>query len=427
MVVHVIVAGGGWSGCAAALAAANAGARVTLFERTDLLLGTGLVGGIFRNNGRFTAAEELISLGAGELIKAMDQTARHRNIEFPGHRHASLYDVVKIEPAVRKLLLDKGIDLNFKNPLIDVIMAGKTITAVLAADGSVWRGDVIVDTTGTFGPMGNCLKYGNGCAMCILRCPSFGPRVSLTRKAGIPELHGSRLDGTTGAMSGSCKLHKDSLSKEIAEELESRGVVVIPLPERLIKKHCLTQKACVQYALDAFAENVIILDTGHAKLMTPFFAIDLLREVPGLENARFEDPYAGGMGNSIRYMALAPRDNTLKVPGIDNLYCGGEKTGTIVGHTEAIVTGTLAGHNAVRSRLGMEPLVLPGQLAVGDFIAYVGEQMRTSAGRSIRYTFAGAGYFARMKEWGLYATNTEEIKEKVASLSLAGVFASKLQ
>ena len=49
--VKIAVVGGGWSGCAAALAAAKAGAEVILFERTDMLLGTGLVGGIFRNNG----------------------------------------------------------------------------------------------------------------------------------------------------------------------------------------------------------------------------------------------------------------------------------------------------------------------------------------------------------------------------------------
>ena len=424
--LHVIVAGGGWAGCAAALAAAKAGARVTLFERTDMLLGTGLVGGIFRNNGRFTAAEELIALGAGELIKVMDETARHHNVEFPGHSHASLYDVTKIEPAVRRLLLSRGIALHFKNSVIDVVMAGKTITAVLTAEGSVVRGDAVVDTTGTFGPMGNCLKYGNGCAMCILRCPAFGPRVSITRKAGISEHYGLKQDGSIGAMSGSCKLHKDSLSKEIAVELAEKGVAVIPLPSHLVKKTCLSQKACVQYALDAFAENLVLLDTGHAKLMTPFFQLDRLREVPGLENARFEDPYAGGIANSIRYMALAPRDNSLKVQGVDNLYCGGEKTGTVVGHTEAIVTGTLAGHNAVRSRLGLEPLILPAQLAVGDFISFVGEQMKIAEGRSVRYTFAGAGYFARMKERGLYSVKPEEIRKKTGSLGLAGVFACKL-
>lgn len=61
---RVVVIGGGWAGCAAAYGAAKAGARTVLLERTDMLLGTGLVGGIMRNNGRFCAAEETIALGA---------------------------------------------------------------------------------------------------------------------------------------------------------------------------------------------------------------------------------------------------------------------------------------------------------------------------------------------------------------------------
>ena len=51
----VVIAGGGWSGCAAAVEARKLGAEVTLLERTDMLLGTGLVGGIMRNSGRYTA------------------------------------------------------------------------------------------------------------------------------------------------------------------------------------------------------------------------------------------------------------------------------------------------------------------------------------------------------------------------------------
>jgi glycine/D-amino acid oxidase-like deaminating enzyme len=69
MTKRVVVIGGGWSGCAAALAAYQAGAEsVVMVERTDYLLGTGLVGGIMRNNGRFTAAEEMIAMGAGTLF-----------------------------------------------------------------------------------------------------------------------------------------------------------------------------------------------------------------------------------------------------------------------------------------------------------------------------------------------------------------------
>ncbi len=71
--MKVIIVGGGWSGCAASLTAKKAGADVTIIEKTDLLLGLGNVGGIMRNNGRYTASEELIALGAGDLIKITDR------------------------------------------------------------------------------------------------------------------------------------------------------------------------------------------------------------------------------------------------------------------------------------------------------------------------------------------------------------------
>ena len=109
---RVIIVGGGWAGCSAAMTARLAGAdEVIVLERTDSLLGTGLVGGIMRNNGRYTATEEMIALGAGQLFEVCDDTSRHRNIEFPGHKHASLFDVAKIEPAVRHCLLEHGIEI----------------------------------------------------------------------------------------------------------------------------------------------------------------------------------------------------------------------------------------------------------------------------------------------------------------------------
>ena len=70
--MKVVVIGGGWSGVAAAITAKKAGADVSIYEKTDLLLGLGNVGGIMRNNGRYTASEELIALGAGDLINLTD-------------------------------------------------------------------------------------------------------------------------------------------------------------------------------------------------------------------------------------------------------------------------------------------------------------------------------------------------------------------
>jgi hypothetical protein len=69
-----------------------------------MLLGTGLVGGIMRNNGRFTVTEEMVAMGGGDVFQLIDQNSLHRNIEFPGHRHVSLYNVGTMEPLVKKLL-----------------------------------------------------------------------------------------------------------------------------------------------------------------------------------------------------------------------------------------------------------------------------------------------------------------------------------
>ena len=206
----VVIIGGGWAGCAAALSAKKAGAQVILLEKTDLLLGLGNVGGIMRNNGRFTAAEENIVLGASELFSITDSCSRHVNINFPGHEHASLYDVLKVEPNVRRLLKEQGIEVKFRARAVDVVLAKQTaaitIEKLVLAGGEKIEGDVFVETTGSTGPMGNCLTYGNGCCMCILRCPAFGPRVSISAKAGGSDIMGKRKDGAFGAFSGSGKI-----------------------------------------------------------------------------------------------------------------------------------------------------------------------------------------------------------------------------
>ena len=417
----IIIIGGGWAGCAAAVAASKAGAKVTLLERTDMLLGTGLVGGIMRNNGRFTATEEMIAMGGGDLFNICDATARHTNISFPGHNHANLYDIATTQGEVMRHLIHLGVEVVLQARINDISMANETILSVKDQDGRMYSGDVFIDTTGTAGPMKNCNKYGNGCAMCILRCPSFGGRVSVAGLAGIEEMTGKKANGSIGAMSGSCKLYKESLSEEIQNELNTKGVAVIPIPDTLIEDH-LGVKACQQYALDAFRDNIILLDTGHAKLMSPFFTLTHLRQIPGFENARYEDPYAGGKGNSMRYFNMAPRDNCLQVQGSDNLFCAGEKAGLLVGHTEAIVTGILAGHNSVRHALGIQLLELPTELAIGDAIAYVREVMQTDEGMSKKYTFSGSVYFDRMKTLNLYSIDILEIKNKVETLELTDIF-----
>lgn len=411
----IVIIGGGWAGCAAAVAAKKTGAQVELLERTDLLLGLGNVGGIMRNNGRFTAAEENIAMGAEELFRITDRCACHRYVDFPGHKHAFFYNVMRVEPEVRKLLTKLGIEVSLLTRIVDVEQNGQKLTAVMTADGRRFTADAFIDCTGTTGPMGNCMEYGNGCSMCVLRCPAFGGRVSISEKAGGHDYFGQRKDGTPGAFSGSCKIEKESLSEDLQRQLNDKGVAIVPLPEELINRNKLSAKVCRQYALPQFAENVVLIDTGYAKMMTPFFPLEQLRSVKGFEQARFADPYAGGKGNSIRYLAITERDAYMKVRDVDNLFCGGEKAGPFIGHTEAISTGTLAGHNAGRFVRGIELLQLPETTAIGALLAY----KKDDGGM---FTFAGDDFFAHMKDQGLYCTEPEEIRNRIAENGLDGVY-----
>ena len=378
-----------------------------------------------RNNGRYTATEEMIAMGAGDLFHLTDANTRHAGINFPGHEHAWLYDVGRMEAIVRRHLIALGIDVRTRSRAKDVRKASDDRLAALVLDSKeVVEGDVFVDTTGSLGPMANCNKYGNGCAMCVMRCLVWGGRVSISEKAGAHEFMGLRADGGFGAMSGACKLHKGSLAPGLEEELNETGLLVLPVPSDLVakKKAGLAAKCCQQYALPEFADNVVLLDTGHAKLMTPYFPLDELRRITGLEDARYEDPYAGGMGNSVRFLAISPREDTLRVSGFTNLFCGGEKAGLLVGHTEAIVTGSLAGHNAARYAAGVPLVELPTDTAVGDFISYSGQAMQTDEGKMKKYTFSGSVFFDRMQALGMYSCDRPTIEQRVERAGATALF-----
>ncbi|MGL5754511.1 MAG: FAD-dependent oxidoreductase [Paraclostridium sp.] len=422
----VVVIGGGWAGCAAAISAKKAGAEVVILERTDLLLGLGNVGGIMRNNGRYTATEEAIALGASELFELTDKYSTHKDMDFPGHKHSTIYNVTEIEKPVREKILSMGIEVRFFARVIDVKLDEKKIKSVILEDGEIISGDSFVETTGSSGPMGNCSKYGNGCAMCVLRCPSFGGRVSITAKCGVEDMYGRRNTGELGAFSGSMKLLKESLSEDIQRNLNEKGCAVIPLPEELINTEKLDIKVCQQYSLPEFAKNLILIDTGHAKLMAPFYPLEKLRKIPGFESAIIVDPYSGGKGNSIRYLSVAPRDNYMRVVGVDNLFVGGEKSGFFVGHTEAICTGSLAGHNAARNSIGMYLLQLPTSIAIGDFISYANKELKEENADRLKFTFAGSVYFNRMKELNFYTTDKNAIEDRVKETGLTGIFNKKI-
>ena len=227
--------------------------------------------------------------------------------------------------------------------------------------------------------------------------------------------------GFKGAMSGSCKLMKDSLSRQLINNLELYGVAVVPLADDSIGD--LTSiKACQQYASQEYKENIVLLNTGHAKMMIPFLKLEKLQEIPGLENSRYEDPYSGGRGNSIRLAGMVPCDEYMRAENVYNLFCCGEKAGPMVGHTEALVTGTIAGWNAALKADGKECVKLPEDLAVGDYIKYSLNKTEKKEGIINKMTFSGSVYFDRMKEKSLYNINIQQIREKVSRLGMENFF-----
>jgi hypothetical protein len=356
----------------------------------------------------------------------MDDNCIHKNIAFPQHNHVSLCDVSRLEPAVTSYLMELGIEINLQSRITNVKMDGKHINAVALKDGTVIEGDVFIDATGSTGATDNCMKYGNGCAMCILRCPTFGGRVSISALAGAMDIVSEREDGMPGAFSGSCEIPRDCLSDSILRELDHTGVAMIKIPPEDISSNKLKMKVCQQYAFQEFSDNIILLDTGHIKLMTPFYPLDKLRKIKGLERARFMDPYSGGRGNSIRFMAASQRTNDMRVVGVDNLFCAGEKSGFFIGHTEAICTGSLAGHNSARFLADLPLLTLPRELAIGEMISFANQKLEEPDGKKVKISFSGSVFFERMKSLGLYTTDRQEIDNRVKNLGLKDAFVEQL-
>ena len=95
----------------AAYMARKQGANVILIERTDSLLGTGLVGGIMRNNGRYTATEEMIAMGGGDIFKIIDE-----NIVKEFYHY---YFVIKVIPMQDNMVLNDEIYYEISKILLD--------------------------------------------------------------------------------------------------------------------------------------------------------------------------------------------------------------------------------------------------------------------------------------------------------------------
>ena len=127
----VVVVGAGFGGVSAAACARNAGAEVTLVERTDELLGVGRNSGIFYNDGRQAGSEELKAMGGGYILDIIEAppVLTHPRTEMNWNTAEDLkqqihtqaiFHCMKAETHIRKYLKDIGVDLIFANRAVDV-------------------------------------------------------------------------------------------------------------------------------------------------------------------------------------------------------------------------------------------------------------------------------------------------------------------
>jgi 3-oxoacyl-[acyl-carrier-protein] synthase III len=68
--------------------------------------------------------------------------------------------------------------------------------------------------------------------MCILRCSTFGGRISIAEKIGIKEKKWISPLKRYGKMSGACNLLKNSLSKKLSQRITQYGKVENPRAQR---------------------------------------------------------------------------------------------------------------------------------------------------------------------------------------------------
>jgi hypothetical protein len=422
--VKAVVVGGGFSGCAAAVAASKAGAEVVLLERTDMLSGAGNRAGRMSYNGKLTLAEESKALGAGDVFEALESIILHRG-NIVDEEHAYIYNTAAVDPTMQKLVKARGVELLLEGRATDVEKEDGRLKAVRLESGEKVEGDVFIDCTGSFGGMDGCIRYGKGCVMCVHRCPVFGNRLSIATKAGAPDLSWRRPDGTLGRLSPSVTVYKESLQPEIRERLAREGAISIPLPQELIDYSKEDHFKGIRGRHQIEHINIVDIGLGGKCVGMGYFTLADLRTIPGFETVVIEHPMGGEKFNFINHLSMTPRENSLAVKGFKNLLVGGEKSGP-GGIAEAISTGLVAGHNAVRLAAGKDPVVLPRTTAIGDFIAFVSEVIETPEGM-YKGCSAGHGiYFERMKELGLYNPDARFTHKRIEDLGLKSILSQRV-
>ncbi len=426
--MKIVIVGGGPAGFSASVIARNLGAEVVVLERMNKLSGLGLQAGMHEIGASDVALTETMALGGGELFKIFDSLVIGKGIVIPGFGKISTYNIYKLDAYMQRALKEKGIEVLLRQRVVDMDVENGRAKSVLTKDGKVINGDVFIDCTGGGKGLGDCRKWGVGCVGCSLQCQVFGPLGGVVdRKVDVVPFQNEYglKEGIFGKLGTSVIMAMDSLSENIQRELEEKGWVQVPVPESVRPNYGRAEKTGHLKGLhsnETLKHNITLLNVGGAAKITtvasPLY-VENLRDIPGFEEVLLLDPVDGERGHSVRLTAFPSWENTMRLSSLKNVLCAGNKAGSLNSLLDAMVTGELAGYNATKIASGQECLEIPETLAIGSFIKYFGEMMRSENGRKSGYS---VNRMDLLKKLGVYRENKDDIVKEVKRTGLDGIY-----
>ncbi|MBI2303573.1 MAG: FAD-dependent oxidoreductase [Chloroflexi bacterium] len=379
---RVVVIGAGVAGLGAALTAAQTGVETILLERNDFLSGLCIWSGL-HGGGPVLEEMRLVSSGSIRWHDSLKRYALFWEHDLPsaqdnlGDREESFaYDVMKADQASWEALEGTGVKAMLRSQVVDVEKEGNRLKAVVLANGTRVEADAFVDATGRAGLMKEwCETLGQGCGMCVLKCPLFGECISPAVKAGAADIYpeGHHQSGGPRFFQAVMVL-PESVEPWLRDEmLAAKGVYWYRVPEEWLGKDVTSQWCSPHRPLplpNGFVEEHFLIN------YTPWLKVHLnvplhiLRQLPGFRDAFPVTPLSPD-GQTTFLKRITPNDNGLRVEGLANLFAAGERARTVSSMTPAMALGDLAGYNAARCAVGLEPIVLPDDTILGLFINVV--------------------------------------------------------
>ncbi|MBI2303579.1 MAG: FAD-dependent oxidoreductase [Chloroflexi bacterium] len=437
---RVVVVGAGVGGLSAAITAAQAGVETILIERNDFLSGLCVWSG---HHGGGYAIEETQLMGGGSLRfhDALKKYATYWQHELSDWKEgvwegdeAFAYDVLKSDEAAWEALSGARVKVMLRSQMVDVAMKGNRLEAVVLSNGTRVAGDAFVDATGRAGFRAWCEGWGQGCGMCILKCPIYGDCTSVSTKAGVADVRpqgGHRQAGGPRFFQATMVL-QDSVAPWLLEAcMEAKARYFYHVPQEFLNMDLSREWLHPDRPLPAeagfyegpeFLINYCPWMKVHANVPA-----HILRRMPGFEDAFFVTPLTGD-ANTVFIKRSAPTDDTLRVDGLANLFAAGERARTVSSMGTCMPLGDLAGHNAARVALGREPVALPTSTILGYFINVI--RIGNPPAGGPRFTGPKGESPPVWREKGFISDDSgkdiKRIRQEVEKANLVGIYQQRL-